>query len=325
MHNRVSYLKSTKPTIDGDIPAGAAVVPSETPAVLNRFSAFAAHLRSYLQMTKPSIMLLVLVTGATALFIEGSMPTHPARMALFLLGLYLTGGSANSFNQYFERDIDARMMRTRRRRPLPLGKISAAEALLFSVTIGVIGILLLGFVFNWLTALLSLATILFYSLFYTLVLKPTTSQNIVIGGIAGAMAPVGAWTAATGGMALMPWFLFLIVFLWTPPHFWSLALCFQDDYRAAGYPMLPLVKGQVGTLRQILYYAVVLSLGSFLPVLAGAGWFYLTVAAFLGAGFMFKIMRAMRAMNHEAFWSIFKYSIVYLFALFFALVIDKFI
>ncbi|SYZ72592.1 Protoheme IX farnesyltransferase [Candidatus Zixiibacteriota bacterium] len=318
MQNRVSYLKSMQSTDRADFPAASKIVSPSSVAVLSR-------LKSYLQMTKPSIMLLVLVTGLAALFVEGSMPADPARMFLFLLGLYLTGGSANSFNQYFEREIDARMIRTRRRRPLPLGKLSPSEALAFSIIIGLSGVLLLGFVFNWLTALLSLATILFYSLFYTLVLKPTTSQNIVIGGIAGAMAPVGAWTAATGGMALMPWFMFLIVFLWTPPHFWSLALCFQDDYRAAGYPMLPLVKGPETTLQQIFYYSLALVLSSFLPLFAGAGWFYTAVALLSGVIFIVKTVRTRRLMSQRAFWGVFKFSIIYLFALFIALVIDKYI
>ncbi len=276
-------------------------------------------------MTKPTIMLLVLITGATALTVEGSMLIRPGRMLLFLLGLYLTGGSANSFNQYFEREVDARMTRTRRRRPLPLGKISPAEGLIFSLSIGLAGILVLGFFFNWLTALISLTTILFYSLFYTLYLKPRTAQNIVIGGIAGAMAPIGAWTAATGGITMMPVFLFLIVFLWTPPHFWSLALCYQVDYREAGYPMLPLVKGKDAAIRQITYYSIALVLASFLPLLAGAGWLYLTAAMIMAVVFVGRILNARRERNVRSFWSIFKISIVYLFALFLAVAVDRFL
>lgn len=150
------------------------------------------RLSAYMQLTKPSIMLLVLVTGGTALIIEGSFLDSPLRLSIFLVGLYLTGGCANALNQLFERDIDARMTRTMKRRPLPQGQIGAGEALWFSIIIGGGGVLLLAVMFNLLTALLSLGTILFYSLFYTLWLKPNSSQNIVIGGIAGAMAPIGA-------------------------------------------------------------------------------------------------------------------------------------
>jgi protoheme IX farnesyltransferase len=169
-------------------------------------------------------MLLVIITSASALFIEGSLLNQPLEFFLVLFGLYLTGGSANALNQYFERDIDAEMSRTQKRRPLPQGEIPESRALLFAVIIGVLGISIFISVFNVLTAVLSLATIIFYSFFYALYLKPTTPQNIVIGGIAGAMTPVGAWAAATGEMVVIPWLLFLIVFLGIPPHFWVLAL-----------------------------------------------------------------------------------------------------
>ncbi|TFG94075.1 MAG: protoheme IX farnesyltransferase, partial [Calditrichales bacterium] len=212
----------------------------------------------YLALTKPTIMLLVMITGATALFMEGSLLNEPLRFFLVLFALYLTGGSANALNQYFERDIDALMERTATRRPLPQKKIKAGHALIFSISIGVIGVLIFGFVFNWLTAMLSLATILFYSLYYTLYLKPNTTQNIVIGGVAGAMAPVGAWTAVTGEFALAPWLLFLIIFLWTPPHFWALAAFRTDDYVKSGLPMMPVIRGINSTMKQIFVYTLIL-------------------------------------------------------------------
>ncbi len=284
-----------------------------------------AVLRAYLQLTKPTIMLLVLITGATALVIEGSFISQPVNFLLVLLGLYLTGGCANALNQYFEREVDARMKRTAKRRPLPQGIISPINALVFSISIGVIGVATFWYFFNALTALLSLGTILFYSLFYTLYLKPNTYQNIVIGGAAGAMAPVGAWTAATGSMALMPWSIFLIVFLWTPPHFWALALFCKDDYREVGYPMLPVLKGDTATHNQILVYSVALIAASFLPMAAGAEWFYATAATLLGGVFLSRTIRARRSREISDVKRLFGYSIVYLFAICAALMIDNFV
>jgi protoheme IX farnesyltransferase len=242
-------------------------------------------LRSLVQLTKPSIMLLVLLTGATALFMEGRFKHHPGKFLLVLLGLYLTGGAANALNQFFERDIDARMQRTRLRRPLPQKQLSKNLALGFAISIGVLGCLLFGFYFNWLSAGLALGTILFYSFFYTLWLKPNTHQNIVIGGAAGAMGPLIAWAAATGSLAMTPWILFLIIFFWTPPHFWALALCLKEDYRAANLPMLPVVKGDAATLRQIFYYTMVLVAISLSLLLIQFSWLYLLAATLLGGVF----------------------------------------
>ncbi len=281
-------------------------------------------MKNYLQLTKPSIMLLVIITGATALVIEGSLLTQPVKFLLVLLGLYLTGGSANALNQYFERDIDAKMSRTSKRRPLPQGAISPLGALIFSVSIGMAGVLIFGFVFNWFTALLSLATILFYSLFYTLLLKPNTTQNIVIGGVAGAMAPVGAWAAATGRTDIVPWILFLIVFLWTPPHFWALALFYKDDYHKSRLPMLPVIKGNAFTLQQIVFYSVLLVIASILLFVVKAGWLYLVVAVLLGLRFIFKSVQAQKYRTERHFRGLFGFSIAYLFILFIAIVVDEF-
>ena len=277
---------------------------------------------NYIQLTKPSIMLLVLFTGAAALVVEGSMLGEPLQFALVLLGLYLTGGSANSLNQYLEREIDARMSRTAGRRPLPRGAIKPTRALVFSIVIGVVGVLLFGLVFNWLTAALALANILFYGLFYTLYLKPNTPQNIVIGGIAGAMAPVGAWAAATGTMHIAPWIMFSIIFFWTPPHFWTLAIFCKDDYRRAGLPMMPLVRGDVSTLSQIFYYTLVLVAVSLALPFFGAGWFYLAAAVFLGMAFIKRAWDLKKSSSAEALRPMFRFSLVYLFGIFAALMLD---
>jgi protoheme IX farnesyltransferase len=287
---------------------------------------FMKHIfRAYYQLTKPTIMFLVVFTGATALLVEGSLVHEPAKFALVLLGLFLTGGCANALNQYFERDIDARMDRTRNRRPLPTAVLSPTHALIFSVSIGAIGVILFAYVFNWLTAFLALGTILFYSLFYTLFLKPNTPQNIVIGGAAGAMAPVGAWTAATGSMAVAPWIMFFIVFFWTPPHFWALALFCKDDYVKARLPMMPVVKGDDRTLKEMFVYSIILVITSLLLVGFGAGWLYGVTAAALGGTFLLKAYRAMRTREERRIRQLFGFSIVYLFALFLAMIADHYV
>ncbi len=284
-----------------------------------------SRIKDYIDLTKPTIMFLVIFTGSAALILEGSMLQEPFRFFLCLFALYLTGGCANALNQYLEREIDAKMERTAAKRPLPSGRLSSTHALIFSITIGVVGVLIFGFVFNWLTAMLSLSTILFYSLFYTLYLKPNTDQNIVIGGIAGAMAPVGAWTAATGQMDIVPWIMFAIIFFWTPPHFWALALFCKDDYKKANLPMMPVVRGDKSTLRQILVYSIIL-FGVSLSLLAfGAGWFYFITAVLLGLIMIKKTIFALHNSSDKILKGLFGYSILYLFALFTAIVVDGFI
>jgi len=282
-----------------------------------------SRLISYIQLTKPSVMILVAFTGAAALLIEGSLVGHPWKFVLFLAGLYMTGGAANSFNQYFERDVDARMARTCLKRPIPSGRISPNEALWFSIFLGIWGAAVLTIFFNWQTGMLSVGTILFYSLFYTLYLKPSTSYNIVIGGIAGAMAPVGAWMAATGGTTVIPWLMFLIIFLWTPPHFWTLALCYREDYRAVGYPMLPNIMGEAATIKRIEYYLAALILSSLIPIMTGFGSAYIAAAVVLDCAFIVVIWRVKRAGGNRSYRSMFKFSIFYLFTLFAAMTADK--
>lgn len=272
-----------------------------------------------IKLTKPKIMLLVLAAGISALIIDGSIITDPGRLAAFLLGLFLTGGCANAMNQYFERDIDSVMTRTAGKRPLPLGTVTPDQALIFSIIIGVAGVVLLTLVFNLFTGMLALGTILFYGFVYTLWLKPKTSQNIVIGGIAGAMAPVGAWTAATGSMSLMPWFMFLIIFLWTPPHFWSLALCYKDDYKNTGLPMMPVVKGDNKTLNLILFYAIITVGSTFAPLMISFNWIYFSFAIVLGTTFIYKSLMARRKKTRRLYRGLFQYSIIYLFVILAAL------
>jgi protoheme IX farnesyltransferase len=281
-----------------------------------------AAINNYIQLTKPSIMLLVLFTGTAALILEGSLLSHPAKFILVLLGLYLTGGCANALNQYFERELDAKMSRTKSRRPLPTGKISANSALIFSSSIGLLGVILFAYFFNWLTAALALGTILFYSLYYTLWLKPNTSQNIVIGGIAGAMAPVGAWAAATNSMSVAPWIMFLIIFLWTPPHFWALALYCKDDYRLTGLPMMPIVKGDDSTRIQILVYSIILVLVSLTLGFSESSWIYLTISTVLGFMFIRRAYRLYIGKTDKQARALFGFSLLYLFGVFAAIMVD---
>ena len=278
---------------------------------------------SYIQLTKPRIVLLVLVTALAALVVEGSLLRQPGRFLLVLLAITMVAGSANAFNQYFERDLDALMARTRTRRPLPLQHVTAGNALCFAIAIGVFSVAMLYVIGNALSAALALGTILFYGFGYTLWLKPRTVHNIVIGGAAGAMGPVIAWAAASGGITLAPILMFLVIFLWTPPHFWALALCVKEDYRTVGIPMLPLVRGDAETYRQIEIYSVALvALTLAMPFMRTGGLIYALLALGLGCVFVWKAVRARRLATVRSAWEVFGFSILYLFVLFLGLIAD---
>jgi protoheme IX farnesyltransferase len=279
---------------------------------------------NYVALTKPRIILLVLVTAVAGLVAEGSLLAQPLRAAVVLFAITLTAGSANAFNQYFERDLDAQMARTRNRRPLPLQRVSPRSALLFAIGIGALATALLLAYGTAFSAWLALGTIVFYGFFYTLWLKPRTVHNIVIGGAAGAMGPVIAWAAATGGLALPPVLMFLVIFLWTPPHFWALALCVKEDYRTVRIPMLPIVKGDGETYRQIVLYTwglVALTLA--MPLLGAGGLVLSATALVLGALFLLKAVRARRRARVRDAWGVFGYSILYLFVLFVGIIADS--
>ncbi|HEX7077313.1 MAG TPA: heme o synthase [Candidatus Eisenbacteria bacterium] len=280
-------------------------------------------MRDYIELTKPRIVALVLVTALAGLVVEGSLLAQPLRLLAVLFAITLTAGSANAFNQYFERDLDALMARTRVKRPLPLHRVPPGMALAFAVAIGAASVVLLWFLSTALAALLALGTIVFYGFFYTLWLKPRTVHNIVIGGAAGAMGPVIAWAAATGSLGLTPLLMFLVIFLWTPPHFWALAICVQDDYRTVKIPMLPIVRGEAETYRQIELYTLGLVLLTLLMPFAKAGGIVLGLTALvLGGLFVAKAMRARRVATIAAARDVFAYSIVYLFVLFLGIIAD---
>ncbi|HEU4940260.1 MAG TPA: heme o synthase [Candidatus Eisenbacteria bacterium] len=277
----------------------------------------------YIQLTKPRIVLLVIVTAVAGLVVEGSLLHHPGRFAAVLFAITMTAGSANAFNQYFERDLDATMDRTRLKRPLPRHRVPERGALAFAIGVGAASVVLLALTANALSAVLALATIVFYGFYYTLWLKPRTVHNIVIGGAAGAMGPVIAWAAASGTIALPPVLMFLVIFLWTPPHFWALALCLQDDYRKTGIPMLPVVKGEAETYRQIELYTIgLVGLTLAMPFLNSGGAIFGAAALLLGGVFLWKSWTAKRAMTTRSAWQVFGYSILYLFVLFVAIIVD---
>jgi heme o synthase len=279
--------------------------------------------RNYLLLTKPRIVLLVLVTALAGLVAEGSLLRDPLRFTLVLLAIAMTAGSANAFNQYFERDLDASMDRTRLKRPLPLHRVPPGGALAFAIGVGAASVLLLALVGTALSAWLALLTVCFYGFFYTLWLKPRTIHNIVIGGAAGSMGPVIAWAAASGTVALSPVLMFLVIFLWTPPHFWALAICVQEDYRRTKIPMLPIVKGEGETYRQIeLYTLGLVALTLSMPLLHTGGAILEIVALVLGAIFLWAAIHARRARTVRSAAQVFGYSIVYLFVLFLGIIAD---
>ena len=283
---------------------------------LGRGAEMGRLLRAYLTLTKPGIIWLLLVTTVPAMVMAGDGWPSIDLVLLTLVGGMLTAGGANAINQWFDRDIDTIMRRTRQR-PLPQGQIAPASALLFGVALAAVGGVQLGLTVNPLSAALAEAAVLFYVFVYTIWLKRWTPQNIVIGGAAGAVPPLVGWTAVRGSLDLAPALLFLIVFLWTPPHFWALALRYKDDYARAGVPMLPVVRGEEATKRQIVWYSVALALGT-LPLffVGGAGWLYLGAALVLGAAFIAQAVRVWR--GSIAPMALFFFSIVYLPLLFLA-------
>ena len=276
-----------------------------------------------LNLTKPRISLLFAITALAALLLEGSLSLTSLHLWMIVFSVFLVGGCANAFNQYFERDLDEKMIRTAQRRPLPLKTISPHQALVFTILIGILGLQLLytwggGFAFG-----LGLFTILFYSFFYTLYLKPKTPYNIVIGGVAGAMGPLIAWAAVQNTVSWEAWVLFLIIFMWTPPHFWALAIYYKEDYEKIGLPMLPVVKGVRATQVQILAYSVfLLPLSLLLTFSEKLGWFYLAVSFLVNIYFIKKAFDVYQSNTRQVAYRLFALSIGYLFILLLALMLD---
>jgi protoheme IX farnesyltransferase len=277
---------------------------------------------AYFQLTKPRIIVLLLITTVPAMMLaERGLPSLLLILAT-VAGGAVAAGSANAINCYLDRDIDEVMRRTRRR-PLPAHRIAPENALAFGYVLGAAAFLFLSIVVNVLAASLALAAIAFYVFVYTLWLKRTSVQNIVIGGAAGAVPALVGWAAVTGTVGVPAWILFAIVFVWTPPHFWALAMRYRDDYAAAGIPMLPVVRGPEETRKQILLYSLVLFGTSLLLVPFGdMGPVYAVAALVLGGGFVWRALRLWLGASRADSMRLFRYSIVYLGLLFAAIAVD---
>ena len=277
---------------------------------------------AYVQLTKPRIILLLLVTTVPAMMLAAGGLPSPLLMLATLLGGTVAAGSANAINFYLDRDIDGIMRRTRKR-PLPAHRVEPERALAFGFVLGVISYLFLSVTVNVLAATLALSAIAFYVFVYTMWLKRTTTQNIVIGGAAGAVPALVGWAAVTGTVAAPAWILFAIVFAWTPPHFWALAMRYAGDYAAAGVPMLPAVRGPEETRRQILLYSLGLFGTTMLLVpVAHMGAVYTATAIALGGAFVWRALRLWRGSSPAEAMRLFRFSIVYLGALFAAVAVD---
>lgn len=281
-----------------------------------------AQVRLWWEMTRPRVLLLVLFTGLPVLGMTKAGWPSPWDASIVLLATALAGAASSTLNAWAERETDARMARTRNR-PLPASSVQPAHALVIGILLSVISTAMLWTLGGPLAAGVGLGTILFYLFVYTLYLKPRTPQNIVIGGAAGSTAPMIAEAALTGHVTAASLVLFLIIFLWTPPHFWAIAIFRKEEYAQAGFPMMPNVIGDRATRRQSLVYTLVLvavSL-SLLP-LGLAGWLYEGVALASGAWFAFHVVQSMRADDPTVDYRVFRVSIAYLFVLFGAMLLD---
>ncbi len=278
--------------------------------------------RDFISLTKPRIISLLLVTTIAPMFVAGRPDWWT--VLLVTLGGYLMAGGANAVNMYIDRDIDDVMARTRLR-PIPSGRMDARVVLAFGVGIATAATWMLAAFVNLLTATLALSGFYFYVFIYTRWLKRSSPQNIVIGGAAGAFPPLVGWAAVSGRLELTAWFLFLIVFYWTPPHFWALALNKQKDYGNAGVPMAPLVWGERETMEQMWWYTVLLVALTVLPVAFGAfGPFYLAAALVLGALLLRGVWRVRVAAEYaRPAWWVYGYSLLYLALLFVAMAVDR--
>jgi heme o synthase len=302
--------------------------PARTIAVRERRSASLSlreTLAAYIALTKPRIIELLLVTTFPAMVVAADGLPDLWIAAATLLGGALAAAGANTINCYLDRDIDAIMRRTHSR-PIPAGLIAPERALAFGIGLSVIAFVFLALSVNLLTAVLAVSAILFYVFIYTLWLKRSTVENIVIGGAAGAVPPLCGWAAVTGGLDAAPLIMFAIVFLWTPPHFWALAIGYTNDYASAGVPMLPVTHGAVEARRRSLVYAVVTVATTLALYLTGdVGVVYLAVAIVSGACFLWLAWQQVRLGTTRAAMRLFHFSIYYLAIIFVAMVVDRLI
>ena len=281
-----------------------------------------SEVRDFVALLKPRVMSLVVFTGAVGLYLAPGH-LHPVLAAIAILCIAVGAGAAGAINMWYERDIDAVMSRTRER-PIPAGRVDPAEALAFGVVLSIASVVVMALAVNLAAAAILALSIGFYVFIYTIWLKRRTPQNIVIGGAAGAFPPMIGWAAVTGDVSLASLALFAIIFMWTPPHFWALALFRSGDYAKAGVPMLPVTHGVEETRRQILLYTVALLPVTLTPWMLGfAGMIYLVAASALGLIFLAGAIAVYRETGERAARGLFGYSIVYLFLLFGLLVLDR--
>jgi protoheme IX farnesyltransferase len=299
----------------------------KTAVLDNEAVTLAADWRDFVALTKPRVMSLVVFTGLCGM-LAAPEQIHPVLAFTAILCIALGAGAAAALNMWYEADLDALMKRTANR-PLPAGRMDRQSALHFGVGLSFFSVLLMGVATNWFAATVLAVSILFYVLVYTVWLKRRTPQNIVIGGAAGAFPPVIGWAAATGDVTLLPLLLFALIFLWTPPHFWALSLFVRSDYAAAGVPMLPVVSGAKVTRQQIFLYTFPMAAAAIAPWPLGlTGAIYGVAAAglsllFLGLSFQVLANRATDPAEMKPERRLFAYSIVYLFAIFGTLVLDR--
>jgi heme o synthase len=284
-----------------------------------------ADWRDFIALTKPRVMTLVVFSGVCGL-VASNVTMHPVLAFAAILAIALGAGGAAALNQWYEADLDAKMARTAQR-PVPAGRMEAQSALHFGVGISVASVVLMELVANWLAAGQLAGSILYYVFVYTVWLKRRTPQNIVIGGAAGAFPPVIGWAAASGDVSLLPFLMFALIFLWTPPHSWALALFVKTDYAAAGVPMMPVAAGERATRSQILYYTLAMAIVAVLPWALGlAGALYGWTATILSAAFVVLSVQVSRRVSDDAMREekqLFIFSMSYLFVLFGALALDR--
>jgi protoheme IX farnesyltransferase len=286
---------------------------------------FLAVIKSYYQLTKPRIIPLLLITTAAAMWLASEGQVDPLQLVITMLGGTLAAASAQTLNCVYDQDIDFAMKRTRSR-PIPSGRVQPRHALIFAFVLAALSFGLLAYFVNLLSALLAIAGLVFYMLIYTHWLKRHHTQNIVIGGAAGAIPPLVGWAAVTGGLDWSAWALFALIFLWTPPHFWALALMIKDDYAEVNVPMLPVVEGEQVTVDQIWIYTLIVVPFSFVLVypLHVSGVLYTFFATILGGFFLQKAWLLKRSpFDKPLAKSLFKYSILYMMLLCTAIVVDS--
>lgn len=281
-----------------------------------------ASVRDYIALLKPRVMSLVVFTGLVGIVVA-PVPINPVLAFVAVLCIALASGASGAINMWYERDVDALMMRTRNR-PLPRGRIAPEHALEFGVVMLCVSVLLMGVALNWFAAALLASAAAFYVFIYTIWLKRSTPQNIVIGGAAGAFPPMIGWVAATGQLELPAIVLFALIFFWTPPHFWALALYRSDDYARAGIPMLPVVAGERVTKMQMLIYTILLVPIALAPCFLGfAGWLYAITAILFSIGFIAYAAAVFFDKDYKIAKGMFKFSLLYLTSLFMALLIER--